>query len=389
MFAIDEIRCVFLSQSPVELLHTFKCISHALRDYLDDPLVLEPLCKNNRIPVQSSIVSFFDVYNRKHLLVRSHDLRYTNIYAHTLPLNKLLARAAKYEHYDLLDSVLDREMLWCSVPHMKIICSRVSDKEMFGKYTEKMKRMRGLCYVKVRHAYKCGCARRGVGLSVGGEFGRERAYLTAALGNGHWDLVPTSVQGATLTVCVLTERRFDLLESDGDYVRVKGVPKDYPIPMGPILKTEAFGYVRPSKVKHVHALERLGVVINPSHDYMKEIGSDISNKELFDYLNRGDQYDDIMCQPGVDFKRAHGWSNNIFDNLMWLRENHPEVIYKEMIIESMGCIVYAKWYNPYELRRMIEIYPHLLETFGEDIHAAVRGDELMKNWLSSIVQCVK
>lgn len=121
MLAIDEIRCVFLSQSPVELLHTFRCVSHVLRSYLDDPLVLGPLCGTHKLQPQSDFVSFLKVYNRKYMLIEEQQQWYVMSHLDDIPVRKALKRAARYRHYDTLRLILNHERLWCCREHISIV----------------------------------------------------------------------------------------------------------------------------------------------------------------------------------------------------------------------------------------------------------------------------
>lgn len=377
MFAIDEIRCVFLSQSPVELLHTmyFCCMSHVLRSSMGDPLVLGPLCDNNRVPRQPDFISFLKAYNRKYLLRLEQERWYVEKYMNTLDLDKLISRATKYRHYDLLDLVLDREMLWCSVTHITIICSKLRD-DLVEKYTSKLTSTEQ-CY----EAYAVNCSRRGIELPTANLSSID--ISSGVVGNGHWELaLKLQLQNniTSVTSCMLRERRFDLLESDGDYLRARDVPDGFYV--GRVLKMDVLQYALITKVKHVYALEQLGVGINPPSEYLFQIGCDTRNKELFDYIDNGSC--DCMCASNTDFGRALGWSRStsvVISNFIWLRDNHPDII-EDDVIENMADWVMPSpgCYHPYAIRKMIEFYPHLLRQYAEDIRDAIEGDDMMTEW---------
>lgn len=225
LLTIEEVRSHLLSQSSVEVLHVlyFDCMSHVLRDYLNDPITLELICKNYRIPTQLSILSFFKVYNREYLLIEKQYEWYVMYHLQDIPIMKALKRAARYEYYDTLDVILTRERLWCSKPHMMQVSKEVyfNDPERALRYCEHVTSENIKDYLT---GCEILCIKRGK--CIDPRHITDTFAMGIAAGNGHWEL---SLRYATNDrpnpiECVLNSCRYDLLEESGDRVKNQGHP---------------------------------------------------------------------------------------------------------------------------------------------------------------------
>lgn len=420
IFDISEVRVVIFIHTSVEmLLKMHRCVSNIMRGYLEESETLKCLSTHRSVHIQTELESFVREYCKRHLFTKEKsqsDLPnwFVERYIDLVPLNKALKMLAREGRSILLDSLLEREMLWCSLKHLSIVCRQLALRGMdCAPYLDAVagKGYGGLRDVILSDC-EVYCLKRGIpprrDIPVDGY------YIQVVLGNAQWDLFSAQElsdmyddsYSSSITSCVLSERRLDLVEVVDDELRAKDVPmwvSDI-APTGSIKLDEVLEHYEVRNVKDVYKLREIGVNVTLEllEEYEEHFGSTVGDLPLFELLKEeGKEYDYAIVN--VEESEDTLLLRDYMKGLVYLREHYPQHLEKYLPDAFCEIIPYVHGtsgiyqskvfadrmcpYRPYLIRKTVEWYPYVLTPERHKELAAVFEhfeDQQMSSWLEGI-----
>lgn len=314
-------------------------------------------------------------------------------YLDVIPLNRALKRASRYGYSVILDSIFERELLWCSAEHIAIVCRQLALRGIdYNNYLEPLSSSSydGIDKVIVSDS-KLHCLKKGVGqdIDVSIDLYATHDILSYVLGNGQWEIfrefsgreTPDHFH-QTVVGYVLSQNRFDLLESTCDGVRVKDLPEwmNDIIPAGIVSLDGVLEYCDITKIKHIIALRELGVTITLEdvEDMTYHFGVNVNHIPIFEYLKEdGKEYpypiadiesnENILIlsdfMEGLVYLREYCLRRNTQYSIKWIQRAFKEIVPRVQPSASIRCSTFYPSmvrYRPYVIRKTIEWYPSLL-----------------------------